>query len=73
MTSPHFHQQIARQRASELIRAAERERLARSLRRDAPHPLERLLDGLVSRLARRRRAARGLPAPHPTRPIPSVS
>jgi hypothetical protein len=73
MMTPHLNEQIARQRAAELRRVAERERLARSLSSGGPHPLETLFGRLLARLARRRRLPRGLSAPRPTRPVSAPS
>jgi hypothetical protein len=68
MTTSHLNQHLARQRTADLIRAAERERLARSASPNGRHPLERLFDELAARLTRRRRLPRGAVVPRPTRP-----
>ena len=72
MMTPHLNEHIARQRAAELRHAAERECIARSLSPGGPHPLERLFGELLARL-RGRRVRRGLPVPHPTRPLSTPS
>jgi hypothetical protein len=71
--NPYLNQQLARQRTADLIRAAERERLARSISPNGPHPLERLFDELAARLTRRRRLPRGTAVPRPTRPAADLS